>query len=70
MNILFILLLLGLAVVIWGACSVVREVMMHDGVGAPIFRDMGALFHDQGVEHQAARSQFAWQSRSHFRVQD
>jgi hypothetical protein len=70
MNIIA-LFLLGLTVLlIWGVGSVVRDLVMHDVVGEPTFRDPGPLFHDQGVEHQGARSQFAWQSRSHFRVQD
>jgi hypothetical protein len=71
MNIGVALSLLAFAVVLlWGVGSVVRDLVMHDVVSEPIFRDQGPLFHDQGVEHQGARSQFAWQSRSHFRVQD
>ena len=71
MNVLVYLSLLGLGLVlISGICTIARDLISHDAVGEPVFRDPNALFHDHGVEHQGARSQFAWQSRSHFRVQD
>ena len=43
------------------------DVNIHEG---PIFQDPGPIFHDQGPEHGAVRSQFAWQSRSHYRGPD
>jgi hypothetical protein len=39
---------------------------VHDG---PIFHDHGPIFHDHSADREA-RSQFAWQSRSHYRAPD
>jgi hypothetical protein len=36
----------------------------------PVLRDSEPIFHDQGAHQHQARSQFAWQSRSHFRAPD
>ena len=50
------------------------DVNIHEGPifqdPGPIFQDPGPIFHDQGPEHGAVRSQFAWQSRSHYRGPD
>jgi len=36
----------------------------------PVFHDSRPVFHDQAADQHQARSQFAWQSRSHFRAPD
>jgi hypothetical protein len=38
--------------------------------GEPVFHEPGPIFHDQVTDHRGTRSQFAWQSRSHFRGPD
>jgi hypothetical protein len=65
------LVLLGLCVTLmWGAFAVLRSFMERDGFGDPSFREQGPIFHDYSVEHEGARSQFVWQSRSHFQGPD
>jgi hypothetical protein len=54
----------------WGLFSIFQsltEKNVHDG---PAFRGPGPIFHDHSVELQGARSQFAWQSRSHSKAPD
>jgi hypothetical protein len=50
---------LGLILALFG---VLRDIMGHSTQDTPAFRDPGPMFQ--------ARSQFAWQSRSHFREAD
>jgi hypothetical protein len=69
-TIVFLLLIcLGLMLA-WGVLSIVQNWTERDAHGEPAFRDQGVLFHDQHVEQHPAKSQFAWQSRSHFRAPD
>jgi hypothetical protein len=66
-----VLLLLCLCLVLaWGLLSIFQgltEKNVHDGPG---FREPGPIFHDHRVELHGARSQFAWQSRSHSKAPD
>ncbi len=64
------LLLAFTLVSVLGLLNVLRGLLdgnVHEG---PAFQDPGPTFHDQSPEHRAVRSQFAWQSRSHFRGPD
>jgi hypothetical protein len=60
---------LGLALVL-GLLSVLRDLVERNPQESPVFHDPGPIFHDQVAEYREARSQFAWQSRSHFRAPD
>ncbi len=64
-----VLLAFSLGVVL-GLLNVLRDLFGRDVRDAPIFQDSGPLFHDQGSAQREVRSQFAWQSRSHFRGPD
>ena len=64
-----LLLALGLALVL-GLLSVLRDLIERNPQESPVFHDLGPIFHDQVAEYREARSQFAWQSRSHFRAPD
>jgi hypothetical protein len=64
-----LLLALGLALVL-GLLSVLRDLVERNPRETPVFHDPGPIFHDQVAEYREARSQFAWQSRSHFRAPD
>jgi hypothetical protein len=64
-----LLLALGLAPVL-GLLSVLRDLVERNPQESPVFHDPGPIFHDQVAEYREARSQFAWQSRSHFRAPD
>jgi hypothetical protein len=66
---LLVLLCLGL-ILAWGLLSVLHRVTEDGAQGEPTFREPGPIFHDHNVEQQVPRSQFAWQSRSHFRAPD
>ena len=72
MHILFIFaLLLALVFLLgFGLLSVFQELTERCPYGEPVFHDPGPIFPDQGASQQQARSQFAWQSRSHSRDQD
>jgi hypothetical protein len=64
-----LLLLAAGALLVRGLLRVLHdwaEQNVHDG---PIFHEPGPIFHDHGADREA-RSQFAWQSRSHFRAPD
>jgi hypothetical protein len=50
--------------------NVLRDLFDRNVHEGPVFQDPGPIFHDQGQEHSAVRSQFAWQSRSHGRGPD
>ena len=63
------LLLLGVLLVA-GLLSVLRDWAEHSTHDAPIVHDQGPIFHDQAADYRESRSQFAWQSRSHFRAPD
>ena len=77
-----LLLLAGVGVLLGGVLSIVRELPELDSQGDPSFQDNAAiciapggsegtsLCNDGWLDNQQARSQFAWQSRSHFRAPD
>ena len=72
MTILLIALVLlsfGLALLL-GLLSVLRDLFDQHWQGEPVLHDPGPIFHDQVADYRQARSQFAWQSRSHFRGLD
>ena len=52
-----------------GLLSVIRNLAELDCQGDPIFNEQAPIFLEQETDQQA-RSQFAWQSRSHFRAPD
>jgi hypothetical protein len=54
---------------IFGLLNVLEDLVDRHCQGEPVFHEPGAIFHDQGSELRS-RSQFAWQSRSHFREPD
>jgi hypothetical protein len=58
-----LLLLLGLF-------SVLRSLVERNVYSGPVFQDPGPMFHSQSPGQGEVRSQFAWQSRSHFRAPD
>jgi hypothetical protein len=70
-SLLGLLFIFGVVVTLaLGLVSIMQnltDTSVHD---EPTFRELGPIFHDQYVEPQAARSQFAGQSRSHFRARD
>jgi hypothetical protein len=63
------LLLLGLLLAA-GLLSVLREWAEHSTQDGPMIHEPGPIFHDQTADYRESRSQFAWQSRSHFRGPD
>ena len=66
---LSLLLLLGVPLVIC-VLSVLRNLVERNVQDGPVFHDTGPVFHDPVAHYREARSQFAWQSRSHFRAPD
>jgi hypothetical protein len=64
------LLLVFCLALLLGMLSVLRDLMERNPRESPVFHDPGPIFHDQVAEYREARSQFAWQSRSHFRAPD
>ena len=72
MSLLAIIMsLLGLSLVLLlGLISLIRNLVGEDGHGEPVFQDSAPTSNDDASEHHEARSQFAWQSRSHFRGPD
>ena len=73
MHLLIIaLLLLGFVLVLlWGLLSVFQDYAERNCHGEPVFHEPGPIFHHQVADYRGdARSQFAWQSRSHFRAPD
>ena len=55
----------------WGVLSVLQDLVERNPQDTPIIHDPGPIFHDQVADYRGeARSQFAWQSRSHFRGPD
>ena len=72
MDIAIVLLLLasfGL-VLAWGLISIVQSLTGKSAYDEPAFREPGPIFHDHSAEQLGARSQFAWQSRSHSKAPD
>jgi hypothetical protein len=68
---IIIALLLALVFLLgFGLMSVFQQLTERCSQGEPVFLDPGPIFPDQGASQQQARSQFAWQSRSHSRDQD
>ena len=63
------LLLMAALAFVYGLLSVFRDLVERIGMGDPVFRESGPIIDDQAVRQQP-RSQFAWQSRSHFREPD
>jgi hypothetical protein len=64
-----VLMWLGL-VLAWGLISLVQNLTGKSAYDEPAFREPGPIFHDHSAEQLGARSQFAWQSRSHSKVPD
>jgi hypothetical protein len=64
-----VLLVFCLALVM-GLLSVLQDLVERNPQETPIFHDAGPIFHDQVADNRDARSQFAWQSRSHSRAPD
>lgn len=65
------LLLLCLCLLLaWGLISLVQSLTDKSPFDEPAFREPGPIFHEHTVEQQGARSQFAWQSRSHSKAPD
>jgi hypothetical protein len=54
----------------WGFLSVLQDLVERNPQDTPIIHDPGPIFHDQVADYRDARSQFAWQSRSHSRAPD
>ena len=69
---IMVLLLLGFVLALMlGLLSVFQDLAEQNCHGEPVFRDPGPIFHDQVADYRGdARSQFAWQSRSHYRAPD
>ena len=68
--VLLIICLLLLAAELFGLLWLLHEWVEQDGYhDGPIFHDQGPIFHDHGADRET-RSQFAWQSRSHYRAPD
>ena len=65
-----LLLVFGLALLA-GLLRVLHDLLERNPRHNPVFHEPGPIFHDQVAGHRGqARSQFAWQSRSHFRAPD
>jgi hypothetical protein len=72
MTILITIVLLSvfcLALIV-GLLSVLQDLVERNPQDTPIIHDPGPIFHDQVADYRDARSQFAWQSRSHSRAPD
>jgi hypothetical protein len=72
MNVTLALLLfvcLGLVLAL-GLISVMQNLSDKSAHDEPAFREPGPIFHDHSAEQLGARSQFAWQSRSHSKAPD
>ena len=65
-----LLLVVGL-VLLGGLFCVLHDLLERNPQDNPVFHEPGPIFHDQVAGHRGEpRSQFAWQSRSHFRAPD
>jgi hypothetical protein len=67
--VLLVICLLLLVGALLGLLWLLHDWVEQDGYDGPTFHDPGPIFHVHGAEREA-RSQFAWQSRSHFRAPD
>jgi hypothetical protein len=70
-----VLLLVSVGVLLLGVFSIIRDLPDLDSQGEPSFQETAAVCNrpignEGSVDNQHARSQFAWQSRSHFRAPD
>ena len=66
-----VLLLVAFCLVLGlGLLSVLQDLVERNPQDTPIFHDPGPIFHDRAANNQNAKSQFAWQSRSHSRAPD
>lgn len=65
-----LLLLVFSCVLVMGLLSVLQDLVEQNPQDNPVFHDPGPIFHDQVADYRDTRSQFAWQSRSHFRGPD
>jgi len=65
-----VLLLVFCLALIVGLLSVLQDLVERNPQDTPIIHDPGPIFHDQVADYRDARSQFAWQSRSHSRAPD
>jgi hypothetical protein len=77
-----VLLLVSVGVLVLGVLSIIRDLPELDSQGEPSFQETAALCsgpignegtplcNDGSADNRQARSQFAWQSRSHFRAPD
>ena len=63
-----VLLLVFCLALIVGLLSVLQDLVERNPQDTPIIHDPGPIFHDQVADYRDARSQFAWQSRSHSRA--
>jgi hypothetical protein len=72
MNIAIALLLLlcFCLVLAWAMISVLQSLTHKTAYDEPAFREPGPIFHDHNAGQLGARSQFAWQSRSHSKAPD
>jgi len=72
MNIaIALLLVLCLCLVLaWAVISVLQNLTHKTTFDEPAFREPGPIFHDHSAAQLGARSQFAWQSRSHSKAPD
>jgi hypothetical protein len=71
MNIsIVLLLLLCLCLVLAWALISLAQKLTKTPYDEPAFREPGPIFHDHSAEQLGARSQFAWQSRSHSKAPD
>ena len=68
--IIIVLLLVFCLALGWGLLSVLQDLVERNPQDTPIIHDPGPIFHDQVADYRDARSQFAWQSRSHSRAPD
>jgi hypothetical protein len=64
-----LLLLAAGTLLLLGLLRVLHDWVEQNVPEGPTFHDQGPIFHDHGADREA-RSQFAWQSRSHFRAPD
>jgi hypothetical protein len=66
-----VLLLVGLGLALmWSLLTMLQDLVERYCQGEPVFHEPGPIFHDQVAESRQTRSQFAWQSRSHFQAPD
>jgi hypothetical protein len=65
-----LLILCACLVIAWGLISLAQNLSGGNAYDEPAFREPGPIFHDHSAEQLGARSQFAWQSRSHSKAPD